>query len=292
MNENRVLPMPAGAEEMRRATEGIEPVDSVHTGLKGALLLILGTALFLGISALVTINDESTISIAASYIGIVLFLGSFLFLFRQYMVKQVDGYFNLARAFVDPLLAEGERFLAVTWFRRLGLTFSYDLGGEQGLFVFTTHRLFMLKMKGAYKETLESSPQSVQVSVCDLGISSRFKWGGFISLPPQALFLKKLFIIPEGTDDKHHLGYFKVGPNGRTIRSIFCILYRHDRALSKKLSRKRAVVLIIVGVVVTIIGVLLANRIITDARQKESYMQRMNEDMQKKNEELLMETYE
>lgn len=214
------LPVPSGAGVTQTVTKDIASVDSAKAGMTGALLFILGAALFLGVSILVVILDESPAAVTSAYIGIGLFLISFFMLFRQYMVKQVDAFFSPARTFIEPLFSEGERFLAVTWFRRLGLSFSSNLDIERGLLVFTTHRLFILKMTGVYAKILENSPESINIGVCDIGSHEKVRPGWFIMPPTHMFFLKKLYIVPEGEEKRYPLGFFKVGINGRTIRLI------------------------------------------------------------------------
>ena len=67
------LPVPSGAGVTQTVTKDIASVDSAKAGMTGALLFILGAALFLGVSILVVILDESPAAVTSAYIGIGLF---------------------------------------------------------------------------------------------------------------------------------------------------------------------------------------------------------------------------
>ena len=70
------------------------------------------------------------------------------------------------------------------------------------LLAFTTHRLFLLGIKGvsSAKKALANPQENISVMVCDLGNRERVSKGGLLIPPGFHLFASRINVQPEGQD--------------------------------------------------------------------------------------------
>ena len=99
MNQKK-YPLPAGAEKTKKLTHDIEPATAEKASMGSALLPMLISIAMCGIFILLAIFEESGFVVFIALISMGLFLFSVIFLFRQGMVRQINQYYELARAFI------------------------------------------------------------------------------------------------------------------------------------------------------------------------------------------------
>jgi hypothetical protein len=94
---------------------------------------------------------------------------------------------------------------------------------RQAFLVFTTHRLFLLGIKGlgTIKKSLDNPQDRITAMTCDLGDRSKVNVGGMLMPPGLHLFAKRINVTPEGHQQSTPWAAFiRFGKNGRVINSI------------------------------------------------------------------------
>jgi len=137
------------------------------------------------------------------------------------------GNYAKVEELLGGLLVPDEKLLAVTVAKKSGAGLWLTGFSKNCLLAFTTHRLFLLGIKGvsSAKKALANPQENISVMVCDLGNRERVSKGGLLIPPGFHLFASRINVQPEGQDSSTSWGAFiRFGKNGKLIKSLFARL--------------------------------------------------------------------